>query len=79
MPLKDSLVKLLLEGIQTDREGGAPPNLTDIIRGVIQSFVGVEEYRRKSNPEVSLLYHYFTESISNVHDIKYRFLLPLVA
>ncbi|XP_046984562.1 cullin-2 [Schistocerca americana] len=48
-PLKDSLVSLLLEGIHQDRLGEGNPNSTDIIRGVIQSFVSVEEFKMKGN------------------------------
>jgi cullin 2 len=52
-PLKENLVNLLLEGIHYDRLGEASPNITDIIRGVINSFVSVEEYKRRGKLEVS--------------------------
>lgn len=45
--LKGSLVALLLEGIHADRLGQAPLATTDVICGVIESFVRVEEYRMK--------------------------------
>ncbi|XP_014214129.1 cullin-2 [Copidosoma floridanum] len=45
--LKDCLVTLLLEGINADRVGEAQPIQANIIRGVIQSFVRVEEYKLK--------------------------------
>lgn len=53
-PLKESLVKLLLEGIQQDRQGDASFQMTGIIQGVIESFVTVEEYKKKGNLEVRL-------------------------
>ncbi|XP_043675705.1 cullin-2 isoform X2 [Vespula pensylvanica] len=46
-PLRKSLVSLLLESINADRIGEAPPATTDVICGVIQSFVRVEEYKVK--------------------------------
>jgi hypothetical protein len=52
-PLKENLVNLLLEGIHQDRLGEASVNVTNVIRGVIDSFVSVEEYRRKGKLEVS--------------------------
>ncbi|XP_069703724.1 cullin-2 isoform X1 [Periplaneta americana] len=51
-PLKENLVNLLLEGIHYDRLGEASHNITDIIRGVINSFVSVEEYKKKGNLEL---------------------------
>lgn len=51
-PLKDSLVRLLLEGIHQDRIGDAQSVSSDIIKGVIHSFVGVQEYKKKDNLEV---------------------------
>lgn len=52
-PLKENLVNLLLEGIHHDRLGEASVNVTNVIRGVIDSFVSVEEYKRKGKLEVS--------------------------
>jgi cullin 2 len=52
-PLKENLVNLLLEGIHYDRLGEANPNISNIIREVISSFVSVEQYKRKGNLEVS--------------------------
>ncbi|KAK2577246.1 hypothetical protein KPH14_003390 [Odynerus spinipes] len=46
-PLRKSLVSLLLESINADRIGEAPPATTDVICGVIKSFVRVEEYKVK--------------------------------
>lgn len=46
-PLRKSLVALVLESINADRIGEAPPATTDVICGVIQSFVRVEEYKVK--------------------------------
>jgi cullin 2 len=51
-PLKENLVNLLLEGIHYDRLGEASPNITDIVQGVINSFVSVEDYKRKGKLEV---------------------------
>lgn len=51
-PLKDSLVRLLLEGIHQDRIGDAQSVSSDIIKGVIHSFVGVQEYKKKDNLEL---------------------------
>lgn len=50
--LKSSLVRLLLEGIHQDRVGDAQSVSPDIIKGVIHSFVGVQEYKKKDNLEV---------------------------
>jgi hypothetical protein len=52
-PLKENLVNLLLEGIHYDRLGKASPNITDVVQGVINSFVSVQDYKRKGNLEVS--------------------------
>lgn len=52
-PLRENLVNHLLEGIHQDRIGNPAHHLTDVIRGVIMSFVSVEEYRKSQNPEVS--------------------------
>lgn len=51
-PLRSSLVSLLLESIQADRSGEAQPATTDVICGVIQSFVRVEEYKLKGQLDV---------------------------
>lgn len=51
-PLQANLVSHILEGIQQDRLGNPSHHLTDVIRGVIMSFVSVEEYRKSQNPEV---------------------------
>ena len=59
-PLKDELVRLLLDGIRYDRYGetgstGTTHFQTDaVIKGVINSFVNVEEYKKKGNLDVSL-------------------------
>jgi cullin 2 len=52
-PLKENLVNLLLEGIHYDRLGEASPNITDIVQGVINSFVSGEDYKRTGKLEVS--------------------------
>lgn len=46
-PLRKSLVSLLLEGIHADRIGKAELTTSDVICGVIQSFVSVEAYKMK--------------------------------
>ncbi|XP_066998802.1 cullin-2 [Anabrus simplex] len=46
-PLKEDLVNLLLEGIHCDRVGDGNPTAVHIIKGVIQSFVTVEEFKKK--------------------------------
>ncbi|CAD6243262.1 GSCOCG00012654001-RA-CDS [Cotesia congregata] len=46
-PLRKSLVTLLLEGIHADRIGKAELTTSDVICGVIQSFVSVEAYKMK--------------------------------
>ena len=58
-PLKSVLVRLLLDGIRYDRLGGSTGNTggthfqTDAtLKGVISSFVEVEEYKKKGNLEV---------------------------
>ena len=69
-PLKDDLVRLLLEGIRFDRLGESESiggGITSLyqadadIKGVISSFVSVEDYKKKGNLDVSsssrLLYY----------------------
>uniref|UniRef100_A0A1B6HVB3 Cullin-2 n=1 Tax=Homalodisca liturata TaxID=320908 RepID=A0A1B6HVB3_9HEMI len=51
-PLQGSLVKLLLDGIHQDRLGQGQHINNDVIRGVIQSFVSVQEYKKKGNLEL---------------------------
>uniref|UniRef100_A0A0K8SH59 Cullin-2 n=3 Tax=Lygus hesperus TaxID=30085 RepID=A0A0K8SH59_LYGHE len=51
-PLQSSLVKLLLEGIHQDRVGDAQSSSSEIIKGVIHSFVGVQEYKKKDKLEL---------------------------
>uniref|UniRef100_A0A1B6LDY5 Cullin-2 n=1 Tax=Graphocephala atropunctata TaxID=36148 RepID=A0A1B6LDY5_9HEMI len=51
-PLQGSLVKLLLDGIHQDRLGQGQHVNNDVIRGVIQSFVSVQEYKKKGNLEL---------------------------
>lgn len=53
--LKGSLVSLLLEGIQADRLGQQVAS-TDVICGVIESFVRVEEYKVKGQLEVGIIF-----------------------
>ena len=59
-PLKSSLVRLLLDGIRHDRlgetSGSTKATLFQsdaVIKGVINSFVSVEEYKKKGNLDVS--------------------------
>jgi hypothetical protein len=61
-PLKTDLVRLLLDGIRYDRLGGSTGTgntggthfQTDAtLKGVISSFVEVEEYKKKGNLEVT--------------------------
>lgn len=61
-PLRDDLVRLLLDGIRYDRLGESESiggGLTSLyqadgdIKGVLNSFVHVEEYKKKGNLEVS--------------------------
>lgn len=51
-PLQENLVKLLLDGIHQDRQGNGQHNNNEVIRGVIESFVSVQEYKKKGNLEV---------------------------
>ncbi|XP_013788491.1 cullin-2-like [Limulus polyphemus] len=46
-PLKDSLLNLLLEAVRSDRLGDSPNQR--VIHGVIDSFVLVEEYKKKGS------------------------------
>lgn len=55
-PLQENLLKLLLDGIHQDRLGNGQHNNNDVIRGVIQSFVSVQEYMKKGNLEVQILF-----------------------
>nr|XP_018904304.1 PREDICTED: cullin-2 [Bemisia tabaci] len=48
-PLKEKLLKLLLNGIHLDRIHNAQQDLNAVIRGVIDSFVSVQEYKKKGN------------------------------
>lgn len=51
-PLRENLVSHLLDEIHKDRLGNPSLHLMDVIRGVIMSFVSVEEYRKSTSPEV---------------------------
>lgn len=52
-PLRKNLVSHLLDEIHKDRLGNPSIHLIDVIRGVIMSFVSVEEYRKTTLPEAS--------------------------
>lgn len=54
MPLRKQLVSLLLENIHADRVGTSPTANTEVICGVIQSFVRVEEYKVKGQLDVRI-------------------------
>lgn len=54
-PLRKQLVSLLLENIHADRTGTAPSASTEVICGVIQSFVRVEEYKMKGQVDVMIV------------------------
>ena len=69
-PLKDELVRLLLDGIRYDRLGSGSGSTErtqfqadSTIKGVISSFVEVEEYKKKGNLDVRffLLFHFYTK------------------
>ncbi|KOX79600.1 Cullin-2 [Melipona quadrifasciata] len=51
-PLRKQLVSLLLENIHADRVGTSPTASTEVICGVIQSFVRVEEYKMKGQVDM---------------------------
>uniref|UniRef100_A0A1B6DHH6 Cullin-2 n=1 Tax=Clastoptera arizonana TaxID=38151 RepID=A0A1B6DHH6_9HEMI len=51
-PLQNSLVRLLLEGIHQDRIGKFQHQNNVILKGVILSFVRVQEYKKKGNLEL---------------------------
>lgn len=59
--LKEDLVRLLLDGIKYDRLGETGSTLGTqfqsdaVIKGVINSFVSVEEYKKKGNLEVAIV------------------------
>ena len=63
-PLRTELVRLLLDGIRYDRLGSAGSGSTGrtqfqsdaTIKGVISSFVEVEEYKKKGNLDVSIIF-----------------------
>ena len=64
-PLRPELVRLLLDGIRYDRLGsgsgstGSTQFQSDAtIKGVIMSFVDVEEYKKKCNLDVSCFSHF---------------------
>lgn len=63
-PLKTTLLRLILDGIKYDRLGGSTGTgntgsshfQTDAtLKGVISSFVEVEEYKKKGNLEVNFI------------------------
>lgn len=58
-PLQASLVTLLLEGIHQDRVGESQNTSTEIIKGVIHSFVGMQEYKKKGTLDVSIYSYLF--------------------
>lgn len=65
-PLQDDLRRLLLEGIRYDRIGGTAKGASTsmfcsdmTIKGVINSFVEVEQYKKKMNLNVNKLYFIF--------------------
>lgn len=62
-PLRDTLVKLLLEGIHQDRQGIARTTSLPIIRGVIQSFVDVQQYKKKDKMEVIHLLTWYSVNV----------------
>ena len=73
-PLREQLVRLLLDGIRYDRLGetgstGATQFQSDsVIKGVIGSFVSVEEYKKKGNLDVGTTHlHVITESQNFLH------------
>ena len=52
-PLKNDLLRLLLEAIQCDRTGQSLYNeKSSTIQGVIQSLVSVEEFKKKNTLEL---------------------------
>ena len=52
-PLKNALVTQLLDGIASDRDMMVHPILAETIKGVIHSFVEVQDYKKKDNMQVS--------------------------
>ena len=61
-PLKEELVRLLLDGIKYDRLGSGSGSTErtqfqsdSTIKGVISSFVEVEEYKKKGNLDVRFI------------------------
>ena len=64
-PLKDELVRLLLDGIRYDRLGSGSGSTErtqfqadSTIKGVISSFVEVEEYKKKGNLDVRFFFSF---------------------
>lgn len=76
IPLKTSLVSLLLAGIHADRMEKAEHATTDVICGVIQSFVRVEEYKKKGQLDVRTKV-YFLRFISFYISFELTWLLSL--
>ena len=65
-PLKEELVRLLLDGIKYDRLGSGSGSTErtqfqsdSTIKGVISSFVEVEEYKKKGNLDVRFFLLFF--------------------
>jgi len=58
VPLKDSMLELLLDEFDKQRRNISMTTSFDIISGVINSFVVVQEFRKKYPLEVSIyIYH----------------------
>ncbi|OAD55361.1 Cullin-2 [Eufriesea mexicana] len=60
IPLKEQLVPLLLENIHAERVGTSCRASTEVTRGVIQSFVEVEDY--KMNGQLDVMYQEIFET-----------------
>lgn len=54
LPLKDTIIELLLEEFSRQRRNMAMTTSLDVISGVINSFVVVQEFRKKYPLEVNL-------------------------
>lgn len=54
-PLQASLVSAILECINQDRLGNGHRVNSEIVRGVIESFVAVNKFKKRNNIEVIII------------------------
>lgn len=68
-PLQASLVSAVLECINQDRIGNGHLVNAEIVRGVIESFVTVNKFKKRDNIEVSAIFNARSDVIFQRIDI----------